>query len=246
MMESMTPLIGEALQRFDMEAALKASREQLRSLSSHLQAAREEERLRLAREIHDDLGQTLTAAIMELGLLRKEPRTGGAAMERLESVAALIDEAIEDIQRICAELRPRMLDHLGLRAAIEWSVKKFTDRTGINCILDAPHDPLKLSPATETALFRIFQETLTNVSRHAEATQVSIRLGIEDNNLVLEVSDNGKGASRSKMLGDNAFGIIGIRERTHELGGEVTFTSTRHKGTTVRVKVPHERGTAHV
>jgi signal transduction histidine kinase len=237
----MTPLIGEALQRFDMESALKESREQLRSLSSHLQAAREEERLRLAREIHDELGQTLTAALMELGLLKKEVKKSAPAVEKIASVTGLIDEAVGDVQRICAELRPRILDHLGLRAALEWQTKKFADRTGINCLLDIPHDSIKLATETETALFRIFQETLTNVSRHAKATQVSVRLAIEDRALILEVRDNGTGISKSRLSAENAFGIMGIRERAHELGGDVIFTSARNKGTTVTVTVPHER-----
>jgi PAS domain S-box-containing protein len=241
LVESMTPLIGEALQRFDMESALKESREQLRSLSSHLQAAREEERLRLAREIHDELGQTLTAALMELGLLKKEVKKSAPAVEKIASVTGLIDEAVGDVQRICAELRPRILDHLGLRAALEWQTKKFADRTGINCLLDIPHDSIKLATETETALFRIFQETLTNVSRHAKATQVSVRLAIEDRALILEVRDNGTGISKSRLSAENAFGIMGIRERAHELGGDVIFTSARNKGTTVTVTVPHER-----
>ena len=238
--ESLTPLIGEALQRFDVEAALTASREQLRSLSSHLLAAREQERLRVAREIHDDLGQTLTAASMELGMLKKAITKPNSVTERIKMATELIDAAIEDIQRICSELRPRVLDHLGLRAAIEWQAKKFADRSGISCLLDLPHERITLSPAAETALFRIFQEALTNVARHAKATRASVRLAVEDNGLTLEITDDGKGIAIDRISGEDAFGIMGMKERARELGGEVTFKGVRNKGTTVTVKVPLE------
>jgi len=173
-------------------------------------------------------------------MLKKAITKPNSVTERIKMAAELIDAAIEDIQRICSELRPRVLDHLGLRAAIEWQAKKFADRSGISCLLDLPHERITLSPAAETALFRIFQEALTNVARHAKATRASVRLAVEDNGLTLEITDDGKGIAIDRISGEDAFGIMGMKERARELGGEVTFKGVRNKGTTVTVKVPLE------
>ena len=240
--ESLSPLMGEALYRFYLEEALMSSREQLRNLSMHLQDAREEERTKVAREIHDELGQTLTAAIMELSRIKAVKELQESVSDIVRSASELIDRAVQDIQRICSDLRPRVLDHLGLWAAIEWQAKKFSERSGIRCSLDLTAPQRSLPEATSTALFRIFQETLTNVARHAKATEVTVHMGIVHDILMLEIKDNGKGIGRKKIFGKDSFGIMGIRERVHDLGGNVTFKSVRNKGTTVTVEVPITKG----
>jgi len=238
LIEAATPLIGEALYRFNIEEALVSSRERLRSLSSYLVTAREEERLRVAREIHDELGQTLTGARMELAMLKKVRGKRDAVEQKISSVMELIDNSIEDIHRICAELRPRVLDHLGLKAAIEWQAKKFMEWGGLNCFLDLPHGQISLPSSVATSVFRIFQETLTNIARHAKASNVNIRLGIEDTVMLLEIEDDGKGIPAHRISGKDSFGLIGIRERVHQLGGKVTFKGVKGKGTTVTVTIP--------
>lgn len=242
LIESLAPLIGEALQRFDVEEELVASREQLRRLSIHLVSAREEERLRVAREIHDDLGQTLTAASMELGMLKKTGIRPDSVADKTVAAKELIDTAIEDIHRICAELRPRILDHLGLRAAIEWQARRFAERAGLDCFLDLQQVELTLPTLVSTSLFRIFQECLTNIVRHAKASQVFVRLAATAAELVLEVRDNGKGIPKHRVAGKDSFGLIGIRERVHQLGGKVTFKGAKNSGTTVTVTVPLIKG----
>jgi len=245
-LESISPLIGEALYRFFIEESLVASREHLRNLSAHLQAAREEERIRVAREIHDELGQSLTAASLELSLIKGKEQLSGPAAGHIKSATELIDTAVQDIQRICSELRPRLLDHLGLKAAVEWQAAHFSRRTGINCNLKLGKGPNKLPDTVSTALFRIFQEALTNISRHSGATEITVYMMTEDNNLVLRVTDNGKGVTKQQLSGEKSFGILGIRERAHELGGSVSFSGRPTKGTTITVKIPLNTGGSNV
>lgn len=240
--EAATPLIGEALYRFGIKEALVSSRERLRNLSRYLVTAREEERLRVAREIHDELGQTLTAARMELAMLKKVWDKGAAVKQKIPAILELIDNSIEDVQRICSELRPRILDHLGLKAAIEWQAKKFTELGGLSCFLDLPDGQISLPSSVATSVFRIFQEALTNIVRHAKASNVRIRLGIEGSSMMLEIHDDGKGIPAHRISGKDSFGIIGIRERVHELGGRVTFKGVRDKGTTVTITIPLHEG----
>jgi PAS domain S-box-containing protein len=242
LIESVMPLIGEALYRFSVEEALFASRQQLRNLSAHLLAAREEERRKIAREIHDELGQTLTAASMELGRIYKKGGLIAPVSECITSASNLIDTAVEDIQRICSDLRPRVLDHLGLKAAIEWQSKRFSLHTGIHCHLKLSDSFKQLPDTVSTTLFRIFQETLTNVGRHSGASEVTIFLGAGDSTLILRIRDNGKGVSKQQLFGEQALGILGIRERAHDLGGTVTFRGIRKKGTTITVKIPLDKG----
>lgn len=236
--ESMTPLIGEALYRFSIEEAFMTSRQQLRQLSGHLLAAREDERTRVAREIHDELGQILTAAMIELSGIRGKYKRQKPLAEKILSVSDLLDSAVQDIQRICSELRPRLLDHLGLRAALEWEAGRFTKRSGIVCSLELPPNRIPFPPAVATALFRICQEALTNVARHAEATEVSIRLTVEDEIVRLMITDNGRGITREKRDGGKSFGIMGIHERAYDLGGTVTIKGNPKSGTVIIVEVP--------
>jgi PAS domain S-box-containing protein len=225
--------------RKQAERAMYRSFEQLRALTARLQSVREEERARMAREIHDELGQSLTAIKIELSALVKDLSPGQQPTFRKESVMKLIDETIQTVRRISTELRPGVLDDLGLVAAVEWAAHEFEVRTGTRCHVCLPGADLSLDPEHATALFRILQETLTNVARHASATTVRVRLTDENEEVYLEVGDNGKGISLEQLYAANSLGILGMRERALLLGGELAISGTAGKGTTVRVRIPH-------
>jgi signal transduction histidine kinase len=150
----------------------------------------------------------------------------------------LADETIQSVRRISTELRPAVLDALGLVPAVEWAAEEFEARTGTRCRLDLPHDDVVIEQDAATALFRIFQETLTNVARHAAATEVNVRLAKEEGGLTLDVHDNGKGVNEEQLSAGRSLGILGMRERALVLGGELTITGAPGKGTTVRVHIP--------
>ncbi len=221
------------------EVDLQRSRDQLRALAVRLQNVREEERTRVAREIHDELGQALTAIKIDLSSLSHDVPV--ERKHRYESIMKLADETIQSVRRISTELRPAILDTSGLVAAVEWAAEEFEARTGIHCRLDLPQDEIFIDQDTATALFRILQETLTNVARHAHATEVSVRLAREVGNLNLEVHDNGKGVGEEQLSAADSLGILGMRERALLLGGELTITGAVGKGTTVIARIPEIR-----
>lgn len=223
------------------EDQLKDSHERLRALAAHLQAAREEERTRVAREIHDELGQSMTGLKMDLSWLRKKlPKDQDALREKTDSMLGLMDQTIQSVRRISTDLRPGVLDDLGLAAAIEWQIHEFQKRTGIKCQLAARLEDIHLDRLRSTALFRIFQETLTNITRHAHASRVRIKLAQTNGNVTLEVKDNGNGIPKTKLADPRSLGILGMRERALLLGGEVIINGARGKGTTVTARVPVE------
>jgi len=154
------------------------------------------------------------------------------------SILKLVDETIQSVRRISTELRPAILDAVGLVAAVEWAAGEFATRTGTKCQLDLPQDDIVTDEERATALFRIFQETLTNVARHAKATEVSVRLAEEDGHLTLEVHDNGGGVSEEQLSAGSSLGILGMRERARLLGGELTIAGALGAGTTARVRIP--------
>ena len=212
---------------------MNASFNHLRALTARLQSIREEERKRVAREIHDDLGQSLTSIKIDLAsLIRTLPP---AAMT--ESILRLVDQTIQSVRRIATELRPGILDDLGLVAAVEWAAEEFAARSGTKLRLDLPQEDLVIDQESATAIFRIFQETLTNVARHAEATEVEVRLGKEGDSIVLEVRDNGRGMNE-ELATAGSLGILGMRERALLLQGKLTIHSTPGIGTTVTVRIP--------
>lgn len=218
---------------------LENSRIQLRNLTAHLQSVREKERTRIARELHDELGQLLTAINTEIILLGKKiPPELTSLVERTQSLSSLIDMTMETLKRIYMALRPGMLDHLGLTAAIGWQAEEFEKRTGIRCQVSFAPEDIVLDPDLTTSLFRIFQETLTNISRHAEASRVSASLKATGRKIQLTVKDNGKGITREQMTKPNSFGLLGIRERAEYWGGEVTIKGKPGEGTTVSVAIP--------
>jgi PAS domain S-box-containing protein len=239
-----TRMIGcmtDITQSKEARAELENSHERLRALAAHLQAAREEERTRVAREIHDELGQSMTGLKMDLSWLRKKlPKDQDALREKTDSMLGLMDQTIQSVRRISTDLRPGVLDDLGLAAAIEWQIHEFQKRTGIKCQLAARLEDIHLDRPRSTALFRIFQETLTNITRHAHASRVRIKLAQTNGNVTLEVQDNGNGIPKTKLADTRSLGILGMRERALLLGGEVIINGARGKGTTVTARMPVE------
>jgi signal transduction histidine kinase len=228
----------ELAERKQAESALKHSQEQLRALSFHLQSVREEERTLIAREIHDELAQVLTALKMDCSWVDSRVPQSPELRQKLESMSQLIDQTVTTVHRISSQLRPGLLDNLGLIAAIEWQAQEFQERTGIECDLRLPADDLVLDEERATAIFRIFQETLTNVARHAQATRVKIKLIEKVGKLVLRVSDNGRGIPPEQITDPMSLGLIGIRERVYPWGGAVKIKGMRDRGTTVSVTLP--------
>lgn len=221
------------------EEEVTSSREQLRKLATHLQNAQEEEKGRISREIHDVLGQELTGIKMDLSWLNKEMMDiSDAGRDRLTSLNQLIDSTIQSVRRISAELRPGILDDLGLISAMEWFGEEFEKRTGIECSLKFNKFREDLNRESRTALYRIFQEALTNIARHSKAEQVEVNLEIKDNNLQLEIIDNGIGYDIDGSKNEKSLGILGMQERVHILGGTFSIHGEKEKGTSVIVEIP--------
>jgi signal transduction histidine kinase len=216
------------------------------ALALRLEVAREEERARVARELHDELGQVLTSLKLEFmwlvdELRRTEPRPGIQVVNKLQSLIGLIELSIQSVRQISSELRPALLDHLGLKEAIQWEATKFEARTGIRCriSLELKHEPRDRT--RQLALFRILQEALTNVARHAHAGAVRISLRERGRMLTLTVRDNGRGITKKELSSVESIGLLGMTERARLLGGRVTITGVAGRGTTVTVHVPTPR-----
>jgi PAS domain S-box-containing protein len=230
--------------RKQAEAELRKSYQQLRDLSSRLQTIREDERSHIAREIHDELGQMLTVLKMDLALVERKiydgdsSRNHPAIFEQLEAMANMIDNIIRSVRRIATELRPEVLDELGLKEAIEWELDMFRERSGMGAQFLSNLNEVNLDRNSSTALFRIFQETLTNILRHAQATEVSVVLEIRNGKLLLQIQDNGRGITEKELTGAHSLGILGMRERAMIMGGEVTIIGEAGRGTLVTVRVP--------
>ena len=232
-------VVMDVTERKRAEEKLQHSFEQLRALGARLQKVREEERTRVAREIHDQLGQALTAIKMDLAaLVRELPADRTQPSVRIERLLKLVDETIQAVRRIATELRPGILDDLGLAAAVEWAAEEFQARTGTTCRVRLPESDIAMDSERATAVFRIFQETLTNIARHANATEVDVILARSNEDLSLEVRDNGKGIADAKLLESQSLGILGMRERALLLGGEFAISSAPGAGTTVKVQIP--------
>jgi two-component system sensor histidine kinase UhpB len=223
---------------------LRTSREQLRRLSTHLQSARESERSAIAREIHDELGGALTALKFDIASFEELLPPGDAAtargpiVEKLESMSALIDTTVQTMRRIITQLRPVLLDSLGLSAAIEWLAEDFQTRTGIPCEARIEREDGLADNERATAVYRIVQETLTNVARHAGATRVEITMDIRGGMLHLTVCDNGKGVTEEQIRAPGSFGIMGMKERALIFGGEVSLEAAPTGGTAVSLRLP--------
>lgn len=223
-------------------AELEASRQRLRNLSAAMHEIEEQQRRRIAREVHDELGQPLTALRLELGLLKNElgQRTSTAQAARIATMFDLIDETLAKVREVAMQLRPAVLDDFGFRAAIEHELRTLEQRSGIATSLEMKPPSLELPPDRAAALFRIVQEALTNVARHANARNVSVIVEQLDDVIRLEVSDDGIGMNVRDVNATSALGLLGIRERAYAIGGEAVFESAEGRGTSVIVSIPDE------
>jgi signal transduction histidine kinase len=238
---SVNRALAESAQRREhtrAEEKLQRSHDQLRALTGHLQFVREEERTRIAREVHDELGQALTGLRLDLSWLSGKLSGARAPQRKIKTMSAQIDATIQAVRRIATELRPGVLDSLGLAAAIEWQAAEFQERTGIQCELKIEVTETMWEREFSTACFRIFQETLTNITRHARATHVAVRLAQDGADLLLTVSDNGRGITDKKITHPGSIGLIGMKERAAQAGGDVSFLRSPAGGTTVTLRVP--------
>jgi two-component system, NarL family, sensor histidine kinase UhpB len=220
------------------EEEIKKSRAQLAELSAHDEKVKEQERTRISREIHDDIGGNLTAIKMALALLtRRLPTEDGSLLEKANYVDSLVDRTIESIHRISGDLRPGILD-IGLVAAIKWQINEFEKQAGIACEFSTNKKEIDLHLDHSTALFRIFQEALTNISKHAKATHVDVKLVRSNRSVRLEISDNGKGLGSKDRLKPKSFGIRGMIERANALGGDLSVSTRPEGGCLVAIKIP--------
>jgi PAS domain S-box-containing protein len=232
-------ITSDITERIQSEEELHSSHEQLRNLAVYLESVREQERTKIAREIHDELAQDLTALKMDLSWLENRlPRDQMQLGVKTRSMGGLIDTIIQTVKRISAELRPGVLDDLGLVAAIEWQADEFQERTGITCRVTVDPVDLTVEKDRSTAIFRIFQETLTNIARHAGASRITVKIKKKARTLTLRVTDNGAGITDEQINDSKSFGLIGMRERVHPWGGQVRIKGTPGEGTSVEVEVP--------
>lgn len=219
---------------------------ELHALTARLNAVREEEALRIARELHDELGQAMTGMTMELAAVQRQLKTGDGVLpvhdiqERLAGVRRLLDTTIATTRKICTELRPALLDQMGLLPALEAQAEEFEARTGIFCNLVLPADPVDLTPDAALAVFRIFQEILTNVARHSGATEVTVQLANVGGEVRLEVVDNGRGVTKAEIAHASGLGLIGMRERALAAGGQVLVEPEDGRGTRVILSLPRK------
>jgi PAS domain S-box-containing protein len=237
--------IQDITERKQAEEQLKAKSEQLRALTTSVRSAREAEGIRIAREIHDELGSALTSMKWDLEEMGKvASRANDVSLSvplqgKIATMSGLVDSTIDVVRRISAELRPSILDDLGLAAAVEWQAQQFQARTGILCSYDCSATHIDLDADRSTAVFRIFQEALTNVLRHAHATHVDVSLEDDDDEVLLRIQDNGRGIREAERSGPGSLGLLGMRERAELIGGSLEIMGLQGVGTTVVLRVPH-------
>jgi PAS domain S-box-containing protein len=226
-------------ERKKAEERLARLNEELRNLSAHLETVREKERERIAREIHDELGQALASLKMDVCWLTDNLSNKQASLKEITvSMSKLIDVTVQTVKRICMELRPKLLDDIGLSGTVEWLTQEFEEATKIKCDVNCHLEEKLLDSNRTTAIFRIIQEALTNIYRHSNATKVSISLKKYRSRVFLKVCDNGKGITPEQLSSPKSFGLIGIRERVHFLGGDVKIHSASGMGTDMIIRIP--------
>ena len=224
--------------RKKMEEELGKSRQHLRRLSAHLQSVREEERTRISRELHDELGQALSILQMDLSWLENRLPGGKEWLEKITSMSELLENTMQTVQEISRELRPSLLDNLGLLAAIEWQTQEFQKRSGIRCEINEISEEIEPNPEISTTLFRILQEALTNIVRHSKAKCVEVSLKIKAGKLILVIKDNGIGITWDQISDPDSMGLIGMQERIDFMQGEFKIHGSPKKGTTLTVSIP--------
>ncbi len=241
----LTPAVSRALSETEQRRArdlaeekFRRSHDQLRALTGHLQFVREEERTRIAREVHDELGQALTGLKLDLSWLAGKRSVARVLQRKIKTMIGQVDETIHAVRRIATELRPGVLDSLGLAAAIEWQAADFQERTGIRCEMKIEVPEMIWERNFSNACFRVFQEMLTNIIRHAKATHVEVRLLQDEHELTLIVRDNGRGITEKEIAQARSLGLTGMKERATQVGGTVSFTGRPDAGTTVTLCVP--------
>lgn len=231
-------LVQDITEKVEIDNKLKEYLEEIRMLTSHLQEIREEERKNIAREIHDELGQQLTVIKMEIAWAIRKLKQPEKQKVKLEGLLETIDSTMRSVRRICSELRPTLLDDLGLVAALQWHAGQLRSSTGIKIYIDAPEEIDNLPADIKTGMYRIFQESLTNIMRHAEAKKVEIQLIVENKMIILHIKDDGKGFDILASSKKKTLGILGMKERSLNMGGEYIIGSYPGKGTSVMVSIP--------
>lgn len=231
-------LVQDITEKVETDNKLKEYLEEIRMLTSHLQEIREEERKNIAREIHDELGQQLTVIKMEIAWAIRKLKQPEKQKVKLEGLLETIDSTMRSVRRICSELRPTLLDDLGLVAALQWHAGQLRSSTGIKIYIDAPEEIDNLPADIKTGMYRIFQESLTNIIRHAEAKKVEIQLIVENKMIILHIKDDGKGFDILASSKKKTLGILGMKERSLNMGGEYIIGSYPGKGTSVMVSIP--------
>jgi signal transduction histidine kinase len=217
---------------------LEMSRKELRNLFINVHAIREEERTSIAREIHDELGQLLTAIKIDISSYKELFHDNKPLIEKTNNILEHINMSIQTVKKITSDLRPGVLDRLGILPAIQWYAKEFQKRTKIKCVLTFSSEDIMLDNDLSTAIFRVFQESLTNVARHANASSVKADLTKDDDRLKLEIIDDGKGITESEISSADSYGLIGIRERVRFLKGKIKIKGEKGKGTTITITIP--------
>jgi PAS domain S-box-containing protein len=235
-----TVILRDVTARIEAEAALQRSKDELQHLGAAAHMTREQEKSRIARELHDELGQLLTMLQMDVAWCKeRQPGTDAPLAAKLGRMESLLKSTIAATRRIASDLRPLMLDDLGLVPSIEWLVENFGQRTGIVCELSIGDRDLRLSREHATTIFRIIQESLTNVAKHAQATHADITIETEDGALVVRIEDDGTGFATDAPRKPHSFGLFGLRERASLMGGEVSIASAPGEGTRIEVRLPY-------
>lgn len=244
--EGITFIATDITEKIRSEEKIRITNQKLHALAAHLQTIREEERTMISREIHDQLGQELTALKMDIAFLSRKidkiRLTGKDEWDELskglKSMSEITDQTIASIRRIARELRPDVLDKLGLKEAIEWQAEEFTKRTGIDCIVSLPSAEFNLDRLLENTIFRIVQESLTNVARHSQATRSKISITIAGDVLSVSIEDNGKGITKEEIDNAKSLGLVGIKERAYSVKGKLSIEGKKNKGTILKILIP--------
>ncbi len=243
LLNSIAQLISQFIERRKAESELTESREQLKNFAAHLQTIREEERVVISRELHDNLGQSLTALRIDLFRLMKKLPEGGnedtaGTASFAQQMISLVDSIIQSVRTIARELRPQILDDLGLLAAIEWQIDEFEKRSGVRCRFSSGLKSINVGKLHWIGIFRIIQESLTNVLRHSGASEVIIRITEKDGFTKVEITDNGCGIKESEIINPKSLGLLGMKERALLFGGEFTIKGIKDKGTKITLTIP--------